>query len=157
MFLSLFWFNTSFAETKTYECKEAYDYVDSQDWDRKTWYSDEKTTLIVDKETYIDKWGSTMDAKATLIYKNIKREFEIWRWSSSGFEAYNHFKIDKETFLTTKKHIGKLDYVSYLEFKKQDYERNFYDLYYVYAEGLWTIETNINQAGTTVIKFVCKE
>ena len=160
IFLCLLWCNTSFAEIKTYECREIHDYVDSQDWGTQFYYDDEKATLIVDKEVYNDKWGSLMSGKATLIYENIKREFEIWSMTVAGFEAYNHSKIDKETIQKhkpLKKYKGKLDYVSYLDFRVQSIERNFYDLYYVFAGGLWTIETNINQASVSVKKFVCKE
>jgi len=158
--LSLFCCNIVLSETLTYNCKKIIGYVD-EDWNHNSHYSDITATLIVDKKTQFDKWGTLFNGFATLVYENKKREFIINSFTALGFDAYNYSKIDDEDVKkhkSLKKYKGKISGLSFLELRSQSINREYYDLYYIPVGGLWSLETNINHVNLGAVgKFVCKQ
>ena len=156
--LNLFCCNIVLSETLTYNCKKLLGYVDDE-WKYVTHYSDETVTLIWDKKTYDDEWGTIVCGSTSLIYKQRKRDFTVSCPSSVGFEAYDYDKINNEDIKKhkeLKKHKGKIDYMSFLKLEQDSINQNYYNLYYVPAGGMWTLETSINQINFNVYQFICK-
>ena len=153
--LPLFWNNIAFSQTQTYECRNLPGYIED-DWKYVINFSDETATLIIENKVHADEWGALRNGYATFIYNNEKIEFV--RSGYSG-EAYNYRKIDAEdvkSSKTLKKYKGKLSYISFLKLRRQAINKNYFDLDYSVADGLWTMETKINQMGFRVHRFVCR-